>query len=250
MNKRSNKGTIRLNKLLCHILMLLTIILAGLLYARFRSMDKTMETVTEATGSAESAAETAMGIEAVGEATGSAELAAETAVGIEAVAEAPGSADTATIELFGKTLDEDYFQELAWDEDVVYTVMSSYYNEKSGGDKEYGNLHTWSQEGVTDGSYFVYAAYEVMLEGIDTPVPSLSWAYLQTGEDGGLYFSDVSGNGTVQELVDSVRSSEEGQELIKLAQEAYDEAVEGDDALAQYMKTYRQTNAQQKAGAA
>ena len=160
------------------------------------------------------------------------------------------NAETTAVELFGKSLDSNKFQQLAQDEDVIFAVMSSYYNEKSDAEKEYSNLHTWSQAGVTDGSYFVYAAYEVSLEGIDTSVPSLSWAYLQTDEDGSLQFFDASEDELVLQLIESVRSSEEGQTLINLAQQAYEEAVESDAALAQYMKMYQEAEVQQEAEAA
>lgn len=214
MSRRGRRRTIRLNRILWYILMLLMIIFSGLLYARFQSLGKTTEAAAEA-------------------------------VEIGRI-----NTETEAVELFGKRLNFDNFQELVRDEDAIYTVMSSYYDERSDTGKEYGNLHTWSQEGVTDGSYFVYTAYEVTLEGIDTPVPSLSWVYLQTGEDGSLYFSDVSEDELVQELIENVRSSEAGQTLISLAQEAYEEAVESDDALAQYMNTYQETNAQQEVNVA
>lgn len=205
MNRRRRQRAIRLNRLLWRFFMLLVVALAALLYARFHSLIRDTGNITEA-------------------------VQTESVDGTEAV------------ELFGKSLSSASFQKLVQDENVIFTTMSSYYDEKSDVEKEYSNLHTWSQEGLTDGSYFVYAAYEVVLAGIDTPVPSLSWAYLQTGEDGSLYFSDVSEDELVQELVESVRSSEEGQALIAFAQQAYEEAVASDDALAQYMEAYQTTN--------
>lgn len=226
-NRENRERTAHVNRILRRILVLLIIIFAGLLIARFQSMGKDPTGEMEATqaGSTEKAGDTG------------------NTAGTE-------NAETTAVELFGKSLDSNKFQELAQDEDVIFAVMSSYYNEKSDAEKEYSNLHTWSQAGVTDGSYFVYAAYEVSLEGIDTSVPSLSWAYLQTDEDGSLQFSDASEDELVLQLIESVRSSEEGQTLINLAQQAYEEAVESDAALAQYMKMYQETEVQQEAEAA
>ena len=201
MNRRKKTGAIQLNILLWRIFMLLALMLAALLYVRFRSAGGDAGTVVEA---------------------------------VQA-----GNEEAAAAELFGKSLASGSFREFSQDEDVIYTVMSTYYNEKSGAEMSYSNLHTWSQAGLTEGSYFVYAAYEVSLAGIATTVPSLSWVYLQTGEDGSLYISDVSDDTSVQALAESLRSSEEGQTLIAFAQDAYEEAVESDAALAQYMENYR-----------
>lgn len=225
-NSKNKERKAHVNRMLRRILILLIIIFAGLLIVRLRSTGKDAQGETEATQA---------------ESTGNA--------GETGEAGETGNAETTAVELFGKSLDSNKFQELAQDEDVVFAVMSSYYNEKSNAEKAYSNLHTWSQAGVTDGSYFVYAAYEVSLEGIDTPVPSLSWAYLQTDEDGSLQFSDASEDELALQLIESVRSSEEGQTLINLAQQAYEEAVESDAALAQYMQMYRETEAQQEAEA-
>lgn len=226
-NRENRERTAHVNRILRRILVLLIIIFAGLLIARFQSMGKDPTGEMEATQAerTENAGETG------------------NTAGTE-------NAETTAVELFGKSLDSNKFQELAQDEDVIFAVMSSYYNEKSDAEKEYSNLHTWSQAGVTDGSYFVYAAYEVSLEEIDTSVPSLSWAYLQTDEDGSLQFSDASEDELVLQLIESVRSSEEGQTLINLAQQAYEEAVESDAALAQYMKMYQEAEVQQEAEAA
>lgn len=216
MRGQDRGEAINLNRHLRKILIILALIFSALLCMRFYSKQAQQ-----------------------GNTIGAAQM-ADSAGAVQGTGSAGAAQETDGMQIFGKRLSADHFQNLQWDEANIYATMLSYYNEKSNESKEYSNLHTWSQKGLTDGSYFVYAAYEVLLDGIDTPVPSLSWAYLQTDGDGSLYFSDVSGDELVQEMIQNVRSSQEGQELISLAQEAYDEAVESDESLAQYMENYRQ----------
>ncbi|MDO4345587.1 MAG: hypothetical protein Q4C50_12385 [Eubacteriales bacterium] len=167
------------------------------------------------------------------------------------------------ISLFGKTIAAEEFSSLTINEANVLETVSAYFDAKSRQDEtamqridpqadtqsvlyylnsagitSYQNIITWSREGNEEGSYFVFAAYEVVAEGVDTPIPSLSWMYLSGTEDGKLCLLDISEDAGAQELAEGIRQSEEGQKLISLAKEAYMQALESDTELSEYMEKF------------
>ena len=56
----------------------------------------------------------------------------------------------------------------------------------------------YSKKGLTEGSYVVYASYNFICQGIDTPVPALSWFYVITDIDGSL---KIDGNAQKDEEI-------------------------------------------------
>lgn len=50
----------------------------------------------------------------------------------------------------------------------------------------YENLEVYTKKGIDSGEYVVYAQYDYVCTGIDTPVPALSQLYVKTESEGAL----------------------------------------------------------------
>lgn len=109
--------------------------------------------------------------------------------------------------------------------------------------EKYENITCYSMPGATDDSYLVSTVYDLKFYEVDTPAPGMDFFYVERDGKGNLYINNAysSYNFTFLEndldanlysLVLSYEKSEEVTALQSQVQTKYDEAVAGDDKLA------------------
>ncbi len=100
----------------------------------------------------------------------------------------------------------------------------------------YENLEVYTKEGLNSGEYVVYAQYDYVCTGIDTPVPALSQLYVREDSEGELkIYSKAEEDEEVQSYMDSLLEEEDVQELIQQVESDYAEAQESDPQLKEFL---------------
>ncbi len=102
--------------------------------------------------------------------------------------------------------------------------------------ESYNNISVYSKNGPVAGSYVVYACYDGKLVGFDTMVPSLTYLYVCTAEDGSLYVANQNGD----EVVSYIEKTNQEADVKALADDVAkkcEEAEASDPALAEYMQS-------------
>lgn len=108
------------------------------------------------------------------------------------------------------------------------SILNSHYIEG------YSNVEVYTRQGLTEGSYVVFACYGHKYTGYDTVLPGLSCLYVETGEDGSLYIV-AEPNEEQQNWMSDMTNQEDTQELIAAKQKEYDDALAADEALSSYL---------------
>ncbi|MDY4669905.1 MAG: SH3 domain-containing protein [Oliverpabstia sp.] len=108
------------------------------------------------------------------------------------------------------------------------SILNSHYIEG------YSNVEVYTKQGLTEGSYVVFACYGHKYTGYDTILPGLSCLYVETGEDGSLYIV-AEPNEEQQNQMNEMTNQEDTQELIAAKQKEYDDALASDAALSTYL---------------
>lgn len=101
--------------------------------------------------------------------------------------------------------------------------------------ESYNNISVYSKEGLTEGSYVVYAYYDGKLAGFDTLVPSLMGLYLCTREDGSLYIADWEDDEAVVAYIEQQNGEADVKALIDRVDAACQAAEDSDPELKAYM---------------
>lgn len=100
----------------------------------------------------------------------------------------------------------------------------------------YKNLEVYTKEGMDKGSYVVYAYYNYVCTGINTPVPALSWLYVVTREDGKLEISTkAQDDPEIQAYIEKVQQDQDVKDLIAEVYSANEKAKENDPALKEFL---------------
>lgn len=98
----------------------------------------------------------------------------------------------------------------------------------------YDNIEVYTKKGIKEGSYVVYAYHEVKFTSIDTLAPAMNEFYIEADEEGNpiIYLGKIDGD--TKTYLDEVRNSEEVMELIYKVNDDLKNAVEKDNALAEF----------------
>lgn len=97
-----------------------------------------------------------------------------------------------------------------------------------------GNVYT--KKGLDDNSYVVYTCYSYICKGIETPVPSLGYAYIVKEEDGSYRILGAADqNSKVSAYMDGLLKDADVQKLIAEVQANYDAAQQKDSSLAEFL---------------
>lgn len=100
---------------------------------------------------------------------------------------------------------------------------------------ETGNVYT--KKGLDGNSYVVYTCYSYICKGIDTPVPSLGYAYVVKEEDGNYRILGAADQNTkVSTYMEELLEDADVQKLKAEVQAEYDAAQEKDSSLAEFLK--------------
>lgn len=126
--------------------------------------------------------------------------------------------------------------------DTLNTLVNTYdedtqiYLEKMSGHIEYyQNVACYTKPGPVDGSYIVYAYYEVKFKDLDTAVPGISPYLVYPKEDGSLYIYEGDVDEAVNAYVEEVSAQDDVIDLMNRVQVVFNEAVMQDDNLNNYL---------------
>lgn len=100
--------------------------------------------------------------------------------------------------------------------------------------ESYQNITCYTKKGLEEGSYVVFAAYEMKILGIETSAPGMMPLYVCTAEDGSLYIFNDEAPETLENYVLELASEEELAGIIAEIQTRYEEALVQDADLAEF----------------
>ena len=102
--------------------------------------------------------------------------------------------------------------------------------------ESYNNIQVYTKQGLDENSYVVFASYDLKFQGIDTPAPGLSELYVFKDEEGKWLIHNDESDQDVQECIEKTRQEEDVQELISQEKARYDQTVESDESLKNYLE--------------
>ncbi|MGN8631241.1 SH3 domain-containing protein [Blautia sp. HCP3S3_G3] len=95
----------------------------------------------------------------------------------------------------------------------------------------------YSKKGLTEDSYVVYAVFQYMCKGIDTPVPALSQFYVETDSEGKLKIDGGAlQDAEITAYTDEMQKDADVAELIAEVQAENEKAQQEDPALAEFLE--------------
>ena len=104
-------------------------------------------------------------------------------------------------------------------------------------DEKNENLEVYTKKGIDSGEYVVYAQYDYVCTGIDTPVPALSQLYVKTESEGALkIYSKAEEDEKVQKYMDSLLKDEDVEKLVDQVQSDYTKVQEEDEELKEFLE--------------
>ena len=106
--------------------------------------------------------------------------------------------------------------------------------------EDYQNIKCYTRDGIVDGTYIVFAYYDIKFLNVDTLAPSMIWMYVCTNEDGSLYINKSTIDGEVAAYIDEVLKSDEVNALAESVNSALSTAMEQDETLAQLVTKMRE----------
>ena len=94
----------------------------------------------------------------------------------------------------------------------------------------------YTKNGLSEGSYVVYASFEYKCRDIDTPVPALSQLYVITDENGDLKIdAAASSDSAITNYVNQLKNDDDVTALTKQVRDAYEQAQKDDEDLAAFL---------------
>ena len=102
--------------------------------------------------------------------------------------------------------------------------------------ESYDNIQVYTKQGLDENSYVVFVSYDLKFQGIDTPAPGLSELYVMKDDSGNWLIHNDASDQEVQECIEKTRQEEEVQELISQEEERYNQAVESNEELKNYLE--------------
>lgn len=173
--------------------------------------------------------------------TGTQTVSEETASGTDTAAEVVALEENAVPEV--NELLQRYYQAAAdGDMGTLNAIVNTYdeetqiYLEKMSGHIEhYQNIVCYTKPGPADGSYIVYAYYEVKFKDLDTAVPGISPYLVYPREDGSLYIYEGDVDEKVNAYVEEVSAQDDVIDLMNRVQVVFNEAVMQDENLNNYL---------------
>lgn len=102
--------------------------------------------------------------------------------------------------------------------------------------ESYDNVQVYTKQGLDENSYVVFASYDLKFQGIDTPAPGLSELYVVKDDSGNWLIHNDESDQEVQECIEKTRQEEDVQELISQEEERYNQAVESNEELKNYLE--------------
>lgn len=100
--------------------------------------------------------------------------------------------------------------------------------------ESYNNIVCYTKKGLEEGTYVVFASYEMKILNIDTPAPGMMPLYVGTWDDGSLYIFNGDAPKELEDYVLELVAEEELAGIIADVQTRYETALTEDPALAEF----------------
>ena len=133
---------------------------------------------------------------------------------------------------------EYYNAAAAGDMDTINSIVNTYdqetqiYLQKMSEHIEaYQNVVCYTKTGPVDGSYLVYAYYEIKFNDLETAVPGISPYLVYPREDGSLYIYEGDVEDSVNQYLEDISAQDDVIDLMNRVQVVFNEAVMQDDTL-------------------
>ena len=139
---------------------------------------------------------------------------------------------------------EYYNAAAAGDMDTINSIVNTYdqetqiYLQKMSEHIEaYQNVVCYTKTGPVDGSYLVYAYYEIKFNDLETAVPGISPYLVYPREDGSLYIYEGDVEDSVNQYLEDISAQDDVIDLMNRVQVVFNEAVMQDDTLNNYLSS-------------
>lgn len=104
--------------------------------------------------------------------------------------------------------------------------------------ESYDNITCYTKSGMEEGSYVVFAYYEVKFQGIDTTLPGITPLYVRRNEEGTYYLHDLYQDDEAASFANEVAAQDDVVELYAQVSDEYQSRLEQDEELAEYVNGY------------
>ncbi|MFV0528821.1 MAG: hypothetical protein ACK5MN_08915 [Lachnospiraceae bacterium] len=121
------------------------------------------------------------------------------------------------------------------DEDVQSITQATYIT-------SYTDVIAYTKNGLTEGSYIVYASYKYHITDIATPVPSISQLYVITSGEQLVVMTQAESDAQISELMTTTAQDADVTELIQGVEAEYRNAQESDATLRQFLDQMEANN--------
>ena len=140
-----------------------------------------------------------------------------------------------------------YFAAMQEDDEETLTALRDYtgtaellrIRENSSHIEAYTDISCFTKSGLEEGSYVVFARYEVKFEGIDTTLPGIAPLYVCENGDGTCYLHDLSQDEAAAAYAAEVAAQEDVTRLYAQVNEEYEARLAQDETLAAYVESYQ-----------
>ncbi|MGN6714134.1 hypothetical protein [Anaerocolumna jejuensis] len=99
---------------------------------------------------------------------------------------------------------------------------------------KYENVESYIKKGLEEGSYVVYACYNLKLASIDTPAPGMNEYYIKTNKDGKFYVYLGEGDSKTDEFLSKLCDSSDVEDLIYKVNDKLKTALKKDASLSEF----------------
>lgn len=101
----------------------------------------------------------------------------------------------------------------------------------------YKNIQCYTKKGLEEGTYVVFASYEMKIHNIETPAPGIMALYVCTGADGELYIFNGEAPDELTNYVLELAAEEEVEAVIADVDARYQQLVAEDEDLGKFAQT-------------
>lgn len=112
--------------------------------------------------------------------------------------------------------------------------------------ESYNDITCYTKKGLEEGSYVVFASYEMKIYNIDTPAPGIMALYVMTNEDGNLYIFNGEAPEELTNYVLELAAEEEVAAVIADVDARYQQLVAEDEDLGKFAQTMLESQQQKE----
>lgn len=105
----------------------------------------------------------------------------------------------------------------------------------------YNNVICYTKKGLEEGSYVVFASYDMKIYNIETAAPGIMALYVATGEDGSMYIFNGEASDELQNHVLELAAEEEVAAIIAEVDARYQQLTAQDEDLGKFAETMLQS---------